>query len=211
MTAAIPETMQDAACGAAQGAAQGATPKRRRGHARVAAILEAAGALFLDKGYDAATMTEIATASNTAIGSLYRFFPSKEAVADTLLRIYAERLADGLAALHARAPGLAQAGLADALVDFMLDLRTQRSVALALVDARGLEASRQSLRATMLADLGSLLRAVLPDVPAARIEPMSVALLHLLKGVGQVAQGDAQEMALLDEYRRLVRAYLAAS
>jgi AcrR family transcriptional regulator len=211
MTAAIPETMQDAAHGAAQGAAQGATPKRRRGHARVAAILDAAGGVFLDKGYDAATMTEIAAASNTAIGSLYRFFPSKEAVADTLLRIYAERLADGLAALRARAHALAQAQLAEALVDFMLDLRTQRSVALALVDARGLEASRQALRATMLADLGGLLRAVLPDVPPARIEPMSVALLHLLKGVGQVAQGDAQEMALLDEYRRLVRAYLAAS
>jgi AcrR family transcriptional regulator len=31
--------------------------------------------------YDQAKMTEIATRSNTAIGSLYRFFPSKEALA----------------------------------------------------------------------------------------------------------------------------------
>jgi AcrR family transcriptional regulator len=156
-------------------------------------------------------MTEIAAASSTAIGSLYRFFPAKEAVADALLRIYVERLADGLAALRARAPGLDPAQLADALVDFMLDVRTERSVALALVDARGLEASRHDLRATMLADLGSLLRAVLPGVPAARIEPMAAALLHLLKGVGQVAPGDAQEQALLDEFRRLVRAYLTAA
>ncbi|WP_296945232.1 TetR/AcrR family transcriptional regulator [uncultured Massilia sp.] len=191
--------------------ARGAAPKRQRGHARVAAILQAAAALFLDKGYDAVTMTEIGAASSTAVGSLYRFFPSKEAVADALLRSYADGLADGLAALRGRAHGLAPAALGDALVDVMLELRAQRSVALALVDARRLEASRQQLRAAMLADLGSLLAVALPALPAARRAPMALALLHLLKGVGQVPPGAAMEAPLLDEYRRLVRAYLAAA
>jgi AcrR family transcriptional regulator len=208
MTASIPETP---ASSAISDSARGAAPKRQRGHARVAAILHAGGLLFVDKGYDAVTMTEIAAASGTAIGSLYRFFPSKEAVADALLRLYAERLADGLASLRARAPALPPAQLADTLVDFMLDVRAERSVALALIDARGLEASRRALRAAMLADLGGLLRAALPDSPAARIGPMALALLHLLKGVGQVPQGGAQEQPLLDEFRRLVRAYLTAA
>jgi AcrR family transcriptional regulator len=57
-------------------------PKRQRGHLRVAAILEAGVAVFTEKGYDAATMTEIAARSGTAIGSLYRFFPSKDVLAD---------------------------------------------------------------------------------------------------------------------------------
>lgn len=191
--------------------ARGAAPKRQRGHARVAAILQAAAGLFLDKGYDAVTMTEIAAGSATAIGSLYRFFPSKESVADALLRIYAERLAEGLGRLRERRPALAPAELADALVDFMLELRTQRSVALVLIDARGLEASRSALREAMLADLGDLLAVAVPELPPARRAPMALALLHLLKGVGQVAQGDAMEQALLDEYRRLARAYLAAA
>lgn len=193
-----------------QGAIQGAIPKRERGHARVAAILGAATALFLDKGYEAVTMTEIAARSGTAIGSLYRFFPSKESVADALLRTYAERLAGGLAALQAHTPPLAPARLADALVDFMLDLRTQRSVALALIDGRGLETSRQQLREAMLADLGKLLAAALPVLDAARRLPMASALLHLLKGVGQLPRGGPLEQALLEEYRRLVRAYLTA-
>ena len=38
----------------------------------------------MEKGYDAATMTEIAARSGTAIGSLYRFFPSKESLSDAL-------------------------------------------------------------------------------------------------------------------------------
>jgi AcrR family transcriptional regulator len=190
--------------------AQGAAPKRQRGHARVAAILQAAAGLFLDKGYDAVTMTEIAAHADTAIGSLYRFFPSKEAVADALLRTYAERLADGLAQLRTRTPALAPGALADALVDFMLEVRGQRSVALALIDARNLEASRLQLREAMLADLGSLLGAALPDLPTPRRAPMALALLHLLKGVGQVPQGGPAEQPLLDEFRRLVRAYLAA-
>ena len=37
-------------------------------------------------------MTEIAARSNTAIGSLYRFFPTKEVLADALLDRYWEQL-----------------------------------------------------------------------------------------------------------------------
>jgi hypothetical protein len=40
---------------------------------------------------------------------------------------------------------------------------------------------------------------------------MALALLHVLKGVGQVPQGEPHERARLDEYRRLLRAYLQAS
>src|ERR1700734_338123 len=79
--------------------AQALEPKRERGRTRVAAILDAGGAVFAEKGYDAATMTEIAARSNTAIGSLYRFFPTKEVLADALLERYAQQLMERFAAL----------------------------------------------------------------------------------------------------------------
>jgi AcrR family transcriptional regulator len=200
-------------------ALRGAAPKRQRGHDRVAAILQASTVLFLDKGYDAVTMTEIASASQTAIGSLYRFFPSKEAVADALLRQYTESLGEGLARLHARvgardralgADGLAD-GLADALVDFMSGLHAERGVALALVDARGLEDSRHALRDAMLDALQALLGALLPGVSNARLATMALAVLHVLKGVAQMPDGSAPAPALLDEYRRMLRAYVESS
>src|SRR6516225_2469202 len=60
-------------------------PQRANGRLRVAAILEAAADVIAEKGYEAATMAEIAARSGTKIGSLYRFFPNKESVADTLV------------------------------------------------------------------------------------------------------------------------------
>ena len=57
-------------------------PKRKRGIERVEALLDAAAATFLEKGFDAATTSEIAERAGASIGSLYQFFPTKESVAD---------------------------------------------------------------------------------------------------------------------------------
>jgi hypothetical protein len=57
-------------------------PLRANGKLRVAAILEAAAAVIGEKGYEGATMAEIAARSATKIGSLYRFFPNQESVAE---------------------------------------------------------------------------------------------------------------------------------
>ena len=42
-------------------------------------------AVIAEKGFKVATMAEIATRSGTKIGSLYRFFPNKESLADTIV------------------------------------------------------------------------------------------------------------------------------
>ncbi|MET1046071.1 MAG: helix-turn-helix domain-containing protein, partial [Hyphomicrobium sp.] len=52
-------------------------PQRRPGQERVAALLEAAAAIIAEKGYDGATMAEVAARAGAQIGSLYRFFPNK--------------------------------------------------------------------------------------------------------------------------------------
>jgi AcrR family transcriptional regulator len=68
-------------------------PKRERGKQRVAALIDAGAELFAEKGYEATTMTEIASRAGAAIGSLYQFFPSKEALAEALFDRFAERWA----------------------------------------------------------------------------------------------------------------------
>src|ERR1700748_2786975 len=98
-------------------------PKRQRGRLRVAAILETGREVIMEKGYDAATMTEIAARSGTAIGSLYRFFPSKESLADALLLRYALHVRNGLAELADQVPNMTLEGVSEACVDFMLMLQ----------------------------------------------------------------------------------------
>src|ERR1700691_2856064 len=81
-------------------------PKRPRGKQRVAELLTAAAAVFGEKGYEAATMTEIAARAGAPIGSLYQFFPAKEVLADTLVQNYVALLESDLQELEGRAKGI---------------------------------------------------------------------------------------------------------
>lgn len=63
-----------------------------RSRARVESILDAADAVFLEMGYAVATTNHVAARAGTSIGSLYRFFPDKEALLVALAARYGERL-----------------------------------------------------------------------------------------------------------------------
>ncbi len=52
-------------------------------------ILDAAQAVFVDKGYQLATIDEIASRSRLSVGALYRYFPTKS---DIMLTLLEERL-----------------------------------------------------------------------------------------------------------------------
>ncbi len=55
--------------------------RQKRGVLRVEEILQAAGALFAEVGYDKVTTNMIAARAGISRGSLYQFFPDKEAIA----------------------------------------------------------------------------------------------------------------------------------
>ncbi len=55
--------------------------RQKRGVLRVEEILQAAGALFAERGYDKVTTNMIAARAGMSPGSLYQFFPNKEAIA----------------------------------------------------------------------------------------------------------------------------------
>ncbi len=56
------------------------TPQQHRSQIRVEQILQAAVEVFWEKGYDVATTHDIAKRAQTAVGTLYRFFPNKLAI-----------------------------------------------------------------------------------------------------------------------------------
>jgi AcrR family transcriptional regulator len=67
-------------------------PRQERGRQRIDRILDAADGLFARVGYEAATTNAIAREARTSIGSLYQFFPNKEAVLHALAARYLEKL-----------------------------------------------------------------------------------------------------------------------
>lgn len=60
-------------------------PKQKRSIERFNHILDTAAQLFLEQGYDAVTTNHIAQAAGVAIGSVYQFFPDKEAILQALV------------------------------------------------------------------------------------------------------------------------------
>jgi AcrR family transcriptional regulator len=190
---------------ASQKSTEAVAPKRQRGHARVAAILDAAAQLFVEQGH-AVTMTEIAARSGTAIGSLYRFFPTRDALADVLLQRYADHLREALEALSARAAGLPPEALVDALLGLALNLRVERAAALVLVDLRDTGQLRQQLRDTMRSGVAGIL-VTSGAVPAARAADAAVAVITVIKGAGTLSTQPGNDGAI-DELRLLLRRYL---
>jgi AcrR family transcriptional regulator len=69
------------------GTGRGLTPKARRTRER---ILEAALALFAQKGYEATTMRDVAREAGASVGLAYRYFASKEEFALALYMRLAE-------------------------------------------------------------------------------------------------------------------------
>jgi AcrR family transcriptional regulator len=93
---------------------------RRADPARHAAILTVARTLFHERQYDHTTMADIAAAAGMGVGSLYVYFPTKEAIALTLVEGYFAELHEAIipplrdlvgaeAVSHALAAGLGRA------------------------------------------------------------------------------------------------------
>ena len=68
------------------------TPRRQeRGKKRMAELLRAAGQVFADVGYENATTNAIAARAGVSPGTLYQFFPNKQAIAEALANAYAAK------------------------------------------------------------------------------------------------------------------------
>jgi AcrR family transcriptional regulator len=189
-------------------------PQRRRGIERVASLLDAATACFVDKGYEAATMTEIAARAGASIGSLYQFFPTKEALAHALMTQYTQALQQHLSQLATQADGWNDDQLGTQLIRLLVTFRRRQpafavlaeSVA-ALAAVRGL-AIRQHLRE----GLQQLLARRVTHLSSSALRAAAVVVLQLMKAAVALSAevGLSGRKAALDQLERALQLYLAA-
>ncbi|NBE95294.1 TetR family transcriptional regulator [Nonomuraea sp. K271] len=78
-------------------------PRQQRSRETVAAILEAAAQLFQRHGYTGTTTNKIAERAGVSIGSLYQYFPNKDALLVALAEHYLAESAQQVAQVFARA------------------------------------------------------------------------------------------------------------
>ena len=185
-------------------------PKRARGMQRVAELLQAAAAVFAEKGYEASTMTEIAARAGAPIGSLYQFFPVKEALADALVQNYAAILAADLQELEAR-PGMDIKTLVERLFGLLRGHPRARVAALPLAEARMDERTRRTTFRHMLRrHIAAILRAHAPAMSADAARNMALVVLQLMKAASMLSdeEGLPGRAAGLRELQALAVHYL---
>ena len=185
-------------------------PKRERGKQRVAALIDAGAELFAEKGYEATTMTEIASRAGAAIGSLYQFFPSKEALAEALFNRFAERAAAAFARVEERAPGCSARELADLFIDPKLGLGTDRDVAIALSNVvAGIVERRKPLGDALRGRIAAILSAGNPTLGQDEAAAAAIIVNQMMKMVPALAATeDERAVALIGEARKLLALYI---
>lgn len=80
-------------------------PRQERSRATVEAILEAAAHILVSHGFEATTTRQVAERAGVSIGSLYQYFPSKEALITALVERQVQRVLEVCTeALQAQGP-----------------------------------------------------------------------------------------------------------
>ncbi len=92
-------------------------PRQARSRERVERILDAAAHVFADAGFEAATTEAIAARAETSIGSVYQFFPNKDALFGAISARYFSRVSALFEALMARASELSWQELLEEGID----------------------------------------------------------------------------------------------
>lgn len=102
-------------------------PSQRRSQVTVTAILDAAARVFEERGFEAGTTNRVAERAGVSIGSLYEYFPNKDALLVAVVERELERERSKLLAiLEPAATGRGLAGQLRAFAETLIELHARR-------------------------------------------------------------------------------------
>jgi AcrR family transcriptional regulator len=193
-------------------------PTQRRSHERLARIARAAGELCAQVGADAVTMEAIAERAETSIGSLYRFYPNRDALLEAVAERYVAELGavlDGEEGATERLAALPIGELVDAILEpFVAFHRAHPGYFAILFAPQGsaaLRAVRGRLRQRLAARLEALLALRAPRVAAERRRRVALTTVEAARALLQFIERTvprAEQAPMRQEMRALLVAYL---
>jgi AcrR family transcriptional regulator len=191
-------------------------PKQERGQQRVGRILDAAAQEFARAGYEAATTNAIARRARTSVGSLYQFFPNKEAI----LYALADRYLAELRAVHERVLGaqanrLPLAVFYDRLVEGIAEYhRSQpgfRTLFYGSTTSQHLAAAARQLHQECIGRAERAIAARLPALPPEEVRLYAAINVEVIKSLLPLAEAgdEASRARLLAEIKKLLLTYMS--
>lgn len=170
--------------------ATAAAPRKRqaRGERRIAELLRAAGEVFAESGYSATTTNAIAARAGVSPGTLYQYFPNKDAIADAVAVEYTTELRAVTDSVLGDVPqGTPLAELLDVVVDPLVEYHLTHPACIVLFlgpdSPQRLSDMHLPLHDAMLERISALLAALAPQVPAEQLHRSAEVAVHMFKGV----------------------------
>jgi AcrR family transcriptional regulator len=189
--------------------------RQTRGQHRIELLLDVAALVFAEVGFEAATTNAIAARAGMSPGSLYQFFPNKDALAEALADRFVERLHSTQAIFGPEIEVLPLDELIDHIVDPLVTFHVshpgfQALFSGSIVSPRLAGATQSFLQAVVRrAEAVFALRAPgLPPERRARCARVSVELIRALLPL-VVAADPAARDAMIVELKAAQRGYLA--
>ena len=183
-------------------------PQQKRGRDRVAALMAAATELFVEKGFEATTMTEIAARAGAAIGTLYLFFPTKQAMAQAIRAATAEELSAELDGLREQTEAMHAATIADQLFALLGTFMATHPVYSSLLDLPGDDQWRRAVRALRREQIAALFSQAYPRLPAGQAERLAVIVPQLMRIPLTLVGEERLRDEVLDELRLMLNRHL---
>lgn len=191
-------------------------PRQERGRRRVDEILDAAETLVAEIGPAAASVQEIARRAGASVGSIYHFFPTKDAIFDALRVRYEEEVRAIAATMVASADDWARLDLAtfvDRSLAPFVELTDRRPAFFALsVNAAGHRVPKDAAVDTAMREASlAIFARRYPQTPAAELALRVDVTRALGDGIVMLMlHADAEgRRRLLDELRRAMLGYLS--
>ncbi|WP_327132163.1 TetR family transcriptional regulator [Streptomyces sp. NBC_01343] len=192
-----------------------AAPRRQaRGERRIAQLLDAAASVFCRTGYAAASTNAIAREAEVSPGTLYQFFPNKEAIAvhlgDELLRRARDMHGQAFLPENLDKP---LPELLDAVLDPVIAFNCENPAFWALMHGSGIPGitqEREELHSGLLERVQGILRAFCPDGSPEELTRVSGMVLGIFKAALDLilASEGAERAAYVAEVKTVLLRYL---
>ncbi len=191
-------------------------PQQARGQQRIHKLLSAAEQIFAEVGYDNATTNAIAARADTSIGSLYQFFPNKEAILQAVTLRYLGEMRElfdqNLTAEAVETLCLDE--FLERLIRAVVHLRESHAgfspVSFASYSSPELVEATASLQREIIDRIETLLALRVPDLSQQQrrvCSRTSVGIFEALMSLAMELQG-AERALQLDELRTVLLTYL---
>jgi AcrR family transcriptional regulator len=193
------------------------TPRQARAEATVDAILEATIQVLLSEGARRLTTTRVAARAGVSVGTMYQYFPHKEALLYAVLKQHLDTIAEAVEAACARLRGQAIATIGEGLVLAYLDAKMVRvdvSRALYLVSADLDTSELMDGIAKRILDATTVLLASAADAEFDDLSVVTFTLLAAMSGAVRTVFERGAAPSMLRDLRThlttMCRAYLEA-